>query len=145
MGQPPGGSWNISQGPLTRNARDGALALEAISGPDGAEIISLQSDPPDYLREIGAGVEGLRMAWTDDFGFTAKYAVENRQTSSQLSEEPLLTLKPWAQSWNRRTSASQSGLRCWPWASPAIRQPLVQPSSVGKMRASCGGGDFRRF
>lgn len=73
MGQPPGGSWNISEGPLTHDARDGALALQAISGPDGAEIISLQSDPPDYLRDLQAGVEGLSMAWSDDFGFAGKY------------------------------------------------------------------------
>src|SRR5205085_12016680 len=74
MCQPPGGSWNVSQGPLTRDARDGALVLQAIAGPDGAEIISLQSDAPDYLAGIDSGVEGLRFAWTDDFGFTSRYA-----------------------------------------------------------------------
>ena len=74
MGSPPGSSWNTSLGPLTRDARDGAMVLQAIAGPDGAEIISLQTDPPDYLAGIDAGVEGLRMAWTDDFGFARKYA-----------------------------------------------------------------------
>jgi Asp-tRNA(Asn)/Glu-tRNA(Gln) amidotransferase A subunit family amidase len=74
MGQPPGGSWNVSEGPLSRTARDGALALQAISGPDGAEIISLQTDPPNYVRDLGSGIDGVRMAWSDDFGFAGKYA-----------------------------------------------------------------------
>jgi len=74
MGSPPGNSWNTSLGPLTRNVRDGAMVLQAIAGPDGAEIISLQTDPPDYFVDLDAGVEGFRFAWTDDFGFARKYA-----------------------------------------------------------------------
>ena len=86
MGQPPGGSWNISEGPLTCDARDGALALQAIAGPDGAEIISLQSEPPNYLHDLQSGVEGLRMAWSDDFGFAGKYAAPE-------SEEVIATIR----------------------------------------------------
>lgn len=79
MGRVPSGSqpsvaWCASIGPVTRSARDGALALQAIAGPDGAEIISLQSDPPDYLTGLDDGVEGLRFAWTDDYGFAGRYA-----------------------------------------------------------------------
>ena len=74
MGEPPSIAWNVSHGPLTRDARDGALVLQAVAGPDGAEVISLQTDPPDYLSEIDAGVEGLRFAWTDDFGYAGRYA-----------------------------------------------------------------------
>jgi Asp-tRNA(Asn)/Glu-tRNA(Gln) amidotransferase A subunit family amidase len=74
MGEPPSIAWNVSHGPLTRDARDGALVLQAVAGPDGAEIISLQTDPPDYLTDIDAGIEGLRFAWTDDFGYAGRYA-----------------------------------------------------------------------
>jgi aspartyl-tRNA(Asn)/glutamyl-tRNA(Gln) amidotransferase subunit A len=69
MGEPAGSTWNTSLGPLTRDARSGALALHAISGPDGGELISLQSDPPDYLAQLDHGIEGFRLAWTDDYGF----------------------------------------------------------------------------
>jgi aspartyl-tRNA(Asn)/glutamyl-tRNA(Gln) amidotransferase subunit A len=74
MAQAPGSSWNTSIGPITRDARSGAIVLQAISGPDPAEIISLDSPPPDYLADIDAGIEGLRFAWTDDYGCTGEYA-----------------------------------------------------------------------
>ena len=73
MGGLPGSTWNTSLGPLTRDARDSATVLQAIAGPDGAEIFSLQTGPPDYLADLDAGVEGLRFAWTDDFGFAGRY------------------------------------------------------------------------
>jgi Asp-tRNA(Asn)/Glu-tRNA(Gln) amidotransferase A subunit family amidase len=79
MGSPPGNSWNTSLGPLTRDARSNAIVLQAIAGPDGAEIISLQSDPPDYVVDLDVGVEGLRFAWTDDFGFARTYAGEESE------------------------------------------------------------------
>jgi len=87
MGKPPGGSWNLTQGPLTRDARDAALILQAIAGPDGAEVISLQDDAPDYLDGIDAGMEGLRLAWTDDFGFTRKYAGPETERVLQTARE----------------------------------------------------------
>jgi Asp-tRNA(Asn)/Glu-tRNA(Gln) amidotransferase A subunit family amidase len=66
--------WNTTLGPLARDARDAALVLQAIAGPDGGTIVSLQSEAPDYLNDIGSGVDGLRLAWTDDFGFARTYA-----------------------------------------------------------------------
>jgi Asp-tRNA(Asn)/Glu-tRNA(Gln) amidotransferase A subunit family amidase len=61
-------------GPLARNVRDAAVAMQVMAGPDGRDYICLQHDPPDLLERLDFGVEGLRMAWTDDFGFASLYA-----------------------------------------------------------------------
>ena len=76
LGGPPGITWSSSLGPLTRDVRDNATVLQAIAGPDGGEVISLQSDPPNYLGELDGGLEGVRFAWTDDYGFARSYASE---------------------------------------------------------------------
>jgi Asp-tRNA(Asn)/Glu-tRNA(Gln) amidotransferase A subunit family amidase len=55
-------------GPLTRDVRDAALALNTLAGPDGRDFVCLQTDPPDYLAALDSGVDGLRLGWTDDFG-----------------------------------------------------------------------------
>jgi Asp-tRNA(Asn)/Glu-tRNA(Gln) amidotransferase A subunit family amidase len=64
----------MSMGPLARHVGDAAIALQAMAGPDGRDFTCMQSEPPDYLAAIDAGVDGMRFAWTDDFGFTEMYA-----------------------------------------------------------------------
>jgi Asp-tRNA(Asn)/Glu-tRNA(Gln) amidotransferase A subunit family amidase len=61
-------------GPLARSVRDVAIATHAMAGPDGRDYVCIQADPVDYLENIDAGVERMRFAWTDDYGFTATYA-----------------------------------------------------------------------
>jgi aspartyl-tRNA(Asn)/glutamyl-tRNA(Gln) amidotransferase subunit A len=65
-----------TKGPLTRSVADAALLLQVIAGPDGRDFTCLQSDPPDYCAQLDDGVQGLRFAWTDDFGFTDKFALD---------------------------------------------------------------------
>jgi aspartyl-tRNA(Asn)/glutamyl-tRNA(Gln) amidotransferase subunit A len=79
LGRVPGlgrgaSGWSTTVGPITRDAADAALVLQAVAGPHGGTVVSLQDDPPDYLAGIHSGVEGLRLAWTDDFGFARTYA-----------------------------------------------------------------------
>lgn len=62
-------------GPITRDVRDAAVVLSQLAGPDGRDLACLQSDPPDYLADIGKGVAGLRLGWTPDFRYARKYAV----------------------------------------------------------------------
>ncbi|HEY3940922.1 MAG TPA: amidase [Acidimicrobiales bacterium] len=62
-------------GPLARHPLDAATALAAMAGPDGRDFVGITMERTDLLADIDAGVEGLRCAWTDDFGFTAHYAV----------------------------------------------------------------------
>jgi Asp-tRNA(Asn)/Glu-tRNA(Gln) amidotransferase A subunit family amidase len=66
----------MSMGPLARHVVDAAIMLQAMAGPDGRDMTCIQTEPPDYLADIQAGVEGMRLAWTGDYGFTAMYAQE---------------------------------------------------------------------
>jgi aspartyl-tRNA(Asn)/glutamyl-tRNA(Gln) amidotransferase subunit A len=61
-------------GPLCRDVRDAAITTTALAGPDGRDFLCLQDDPPDFLAPLEAGVEGLRFAWTDDYGYASMYA-----------------------------------------------------------------------
>ena len=66
----------LTIGPLCRDVVDAAIALQAMAGPDGRDFLCQQIDPPDYLEQVAAGAAGLRLGWTDDFGFTDMYAQE---------------------------------------------------------------------
>jgi Asp-tRNA(Asn)/Glu-tRNA(Gln) amidotransferase A subunit family amidase len=68
-----------SYGPLARNVRDVALFTQAMGGPDGRDYVSLQDPTPNCVESLDAGIEGMRLAWTDDFGFAARYATEDSQ------------------------------------------------------------------
>lgn len=57
-----------SAGPMARTVRDAALVLQVISGPDPRISRSIQAPPPDGLTGLEAGVRGMRIAWTPDFG-----------------------------------------------------------------------------
>ena len=61
--------------PLTRDARDTALVLKVIAGPDGRAMLSSVLPPaPDYLAELDRGASGAKLLWMDDLGFAASYA-----------------------------------------------------------------------
>jgi Asp-tRNA(Asn)/Glu-tRNA(Gln) amidotransferase A subunit family amidase len=56
-------------GPMTRTVRDAALMLRVMAGPDAGDPLSIDSEPEDYLAWCERGVEGLRVAWSPDFGY----------------------------------------------------------------------------
>jgi Asp-tRNA(Asn)/Glu-tRNA(Gln) amidotransferase A subunit family amidase len=64
-------SWspNSGIGPMTRDVRDAALLLGAIAGHDSRDPLTLQQDVPDYAALLDNGVDGVRCAWSPDFGF----------------------------------------------------------------------------
>jgi amidase/aspartyl-tRNA(Asn)/glutamyl-tRNA(Gln) amidotransferase subunit A len=66
-----------SYGPLARYVRDAALFTRAMSGGDGRDYVSVQDDTPDPLLTIDRGIDGMRLAWTEDFGFASTYATED--------------------------------------------------------------------
>lgn len=61
-------------GPLARNVRDAARGLNVIAGPDSRDFYCLTDTPPDYEAELSALSQGLRLGWTNDFGFAKAYA-----------------------------------------------------------------------
>jgi aspartyl-tRNA(Asn)/glutamyl-tRNA(Gln) amidotransferase subunit A len=63
-------------GPLARHVADAAITLQAMAGPDGRDFDCTQAAPADYLAHLGDGIEGMRLAWTDDYGFASMYAFE---------------------------------------------------------------------
>jgi aspartyl-tRNA(Asn)/glutamyl-tRNA(Gln) amidotransferase subunit A len=48
-------------GPLTKTVEDSALVLTAIAGRDPRDATSVEAPVDGFLRELGAGVEGLRL------------------------------------------------------------------------------------
>lgn len=65
----------VSTAPLARDIRDAAIAMQVMAGPDGRDYITLDVPPPDYVSVLDKGVNGLRFAWTDDFGYGHQYAL----------------------------------------------------------------------
>ena len=66
--------FTASYGPLARHVRDVALFTRAMSGGDGRDYVSIQQDTPDPVLTLDRGIEGMRVAWTEDFGFASTYA-----------------------------------------------------------------------
>ena len=83
---PASGAWSVSHvGPITRTVTDAALMLNASAGPDERDPYSLPADGADYVRTLGRGVKGLRVAYADDLGFVEALDPEVRQTCAQAS------------------------------------------------------------
>ena len=56
-------------GPLTRTVRDAALLLQVMAGHDRRDPASTREAPPDFVAAVDGDVEGLRIAWSPNFGF----------------------------------------------------------------------------
>jgi aspartyl-tRNA(Asn)/glutamyl-tRNA(Gln) amidotransferase subunit A len=51
---------------MTRTVADAALMLRVMAGPDISDRTALDAAPVDYAALLGAGVKGLRVAWSPD-------------------------------------------------------------------------------
>jgi Asp-tRNA(Asn)/Glu-tRNA(Gln) amidotransferase A subunit family amidase len=129
MGRVPSGGrgvsgWNTTIGPLTRDARDTALVLQAIAGPHGGTILSLQDEPPDYLRSIDRGVEEMRFAWTDDFGFAGAYA-------GPESERVIRVVRDGARRFTELGAAVETTSEVWDdwWPQPTV---MMNPTGTSQ-------------
>lgn len=60
-------------GPLSRDVRDAAIAMQVMAGPDGRDFAAVQEPAPDYLGDLNDGVRGMKFAWTDDYGYGSMY------------------------------------------------------------------------
>ena len=76
-----GGLETLSHtGPMTRTVRDAALMLNSIVGVDPRDLSSLPATGNDYLAGLDRGIQGLRVAWSPDWGYAA---VDPRCASSR--------------------------------------------------------------
>jgi Asp-tRNA(Asn)/Glu-tRNA(Gln) amidotransferase A subunit family amidase len=82
--QKPTMMLTASYGPLARSVRDVALFTRAMGGPDGRDYVCLQDPTPDCVSSLDSGIEGMRLAWTDDFGFASRYATEDSASIIEL-------------------------------------------------------------
>jgi aspartyl-tRNA(Asn)/glutamyl-tRNA(Gln) amidotransferase subunit A len=55
-------------GPMTRTVADAALMLSVMAGPDEWDRTSLEAAPDDYVGKLGAGIKGLKVAFSPDLG-----------------------------------------------------------------------------
>jgi aspartyl-tRNA(Asn)/glutamyl-tRNA(Gln) amidotransferase subunit A len=67
-----GGLETLSHtGPMTRTVRDAALMLNAMVGADPRDLSSFPSPETDYVADLSRGIQGLRVAWSPDWGYAA--------------------------------------------------------------------------
>src|SRR6266850_6237671 len=67
-----GGLETLSHtGPMTRTVRDAALMLNSMLGADPRDLSSLPAVETDYLAGLDRGIQGLRVAWSPDWGYAA--------------------------------------------------------------------------
>lgn len=67
---PPSPYGTLSHaGPMTSTAADAALMLNVIAEPDARDWSALPPEDVDYLEAIEGSVEGLRIAFSLDFGY----------------------------------------------------------------------------
>ncbi len=57
-------------GGMTRTVEDSALLLNVLAGPDDRDPDSLPAEDVDYVAEIGRGIEGMRLAYSSEMGFS---------------------------------------------------------------------------
>ena len=92
-------------GPLSRTVRDSALLLQVLAGHDRRDPSSLRETPPDFIAAIDTDIEGLRIAWSPDFGFanvdpevldvTSKAARAFEELGCNLEESDLVLDEPY--------------------------------------------------
>jgi aspartyl-tRNA(Asn)/glutamyl-tRNA(Gln) amidotransferase subunit A len=83
----------VTIGPMTRDVTDAAIALQAMAGPDGRDFDCIQSRPSDVLAHLDDGAEGMRLAWTDDFGYADMYAFEQSKGVIAAIRDAAMTLR----------------------------------------------------
>lgn len=66
----PGWETVAHVGPITRNVRDAAFAMEVIAGRDDTDVFSLPEGHLKYLDYLNSNLKNCRFAWVPDLGYT---------------------------------------------------------------------------
>ncbi len=66
-------SWESLEhiGPMSRTVADAALMLKVITGPDPRDRYSIPAADFDYLEATKGDIKGLRVAYSEDWGYAA--------------------------------------------------------------------------
>jgi aspartyl-tRNA(Asn)/glutamyl-tRNA(Gln) amidotransferase subunit A len=56
-------------GPMTRSVKDSALMMNELAKPDARDWTSLPFDGVDYVKKLGKGVKGLKIAFSPALGY----------------------------------------------------------------------------
>lgn len=64
-----GGAILRHLGTITRSVGDMAAALDAMAGPDRRDLLSLPATGEKYQANLEAGIRGLRIAYSPNFGY----------------------------------------------------------------------------
>ena len=66
---PPAPNFFGQPGPIARTVKDAALLLQTMAGFDRRDPGTIRSEPPDFVAATERPIDGLRIAWSPDFGF----------------------------------------------------------------------------
>ncbi len=86
---PPTVNLTSQQGPLTRTVADTALLLQVMAGYDPRDVGSMRAPVPDFMSAVGRDIEGLKIGWTLDYGYTPVDAevAESAAAGAQVFKE----------------------------------------------------------
>ncbi|MGA8514127.1 MAG: amidase [Burkholderiaceae bacterium] len=74
-------------GPHTMSVTDAALMLNVLAQPDARDWTSLPYDGADYLKDLGKGVKGLRIAYSPTLGFAKNVHPEVAAALDQAAQQ----------------------------------------------------------
>ncbi len=66
---PPTPNFFSQAGPIAGTVKDAALLLQTMAGFDRRDPGTIRSKPPDFVAATQRPIDGLRIAWSPDFGF----------------------------------------------------------------------------
>ena len=81
----------VSHGPITRNVRDSALFLNAVSGPHPSVYNSIKTTPPDFEKLLDGKRKKLRIAWSPTLGYMDDYGMDPEYLS--IVEKTIVTFE----------------------------------------------------
>ena len=114
-GRPSANHFSQS-GPLSRTVADTALLLQVLAGPDSRDPTSMRQTPPDFSSGLTAGVRGMRIGWSADFGYAAvdsevakiteQASVVFQELGAQVEDARLEIEDPFPEFWDVFATAS---------------------------------------
>ena len=65
----PAVNLTSASGPMTRTVKDTAMLMQALSGHDGRDPVSLRQPAPDFVGATHGGIRGMRIGYSIEMGY----------------------------------------------------------------------------